>query len=77
MSKVICYHTNEPVYYNKGTKYEKTCSDFLAYYFYGTMEQALAEVERLNTKKPERLFNGELAHCDERVYYLDEQEEMY
>ena len=25
----VCYTTKEPVVYNKGTKWEKTCSDFL------------------------------------------------
>lgn len=74
---VICYHTNTPVYYNKGTEYEKTRSEFLAYYFNGTREEAEEEVRRINTEKPERLYNGEPAECDERVYYVDEQEEMY
>ena len=25
----VCYTTKEPVVYNKGTQWEKTCSDFL------------------------------------------------
>lgn len=77
MMTVICYKTHEPVVYNKGTKYEKKHDTFLAYYTHKSKEEAQKEVDRLNSEKPERLWNGELAHCDERTYFVSEQEEMY
>lgn len=63
---VICYKDLE------------TNDSYLAYYTYGkTLEQAKAEADRLNTEKPEFLWNGELAHCDKRIYFAQMQEEMY
>ena len=32
------------------------------------------EVDEINTTKPKKLWNGELAKCDERIYFVDEQE---
>lgn len=76
--RVICYHTKTPVFYNKGTKYEKQCSDFLAYYTFGTMEDAKAEAEKLNSEKPIKNRIGEVIDWDKIDYfYADEQGEMY
>lgn len=70
----ICYRTNEPTYYNKGTKYETSCSDFLAFYSYLSVEEAQKVVDKINNEKPERLpYTNELAKCNERFYYVDEQ----
>ena len=77
MATVICYKQHEPTVYNRGTKYEKACDTFLAYYTYKTVAEAQKEVDEINANKPEKLFNGELAKCDERVYFVSEQEEMY
>lgn len=77
MSTVICYKTKNPEIFNKGTKYEKICDTFLAYYTYKSVEEAQKEVDEINKTKPEKLWNGELAKCDERTYFVSEQEEMY
>lgn len=74
---VICYKTSEPVFYNKGTKYEKSCDTFLAYETYKSLADAKAEAEEINTTKPEKLWNGEFAECDKKTYFAQEQEEMY
>lgn len=58
----MCYKTKEPVYYNKGTKYEKTHDEFLSYYASCDDAIAYAEAERLNREKPEK---------DERGYAID------
>ena len=67
MSTVICYKLNEPVYYNKGTKYEKTEDTFLKCYVYGdnAKEVAQAKCDELN------------ATVTDRVYFVSEQREMY
>ena len=62
----ICYKTSKPIVHNTDT--------FLAYYTYKTREEAQKEVDEINTTKPEKLWNGELAKCDERTYFVDEQE---
>lgn len=62
----ICYKTSKPIGYNADT--------FLAYYTYKTREEAQKEVDEINTTKPEKLWNGEFAKCDERTYFVDEQE---
>lgn len=62
----ICYKTSNPIVYNVDT--------FLAYYTYKTREEAQKEVDEINTTKPEKLWNGELAKCDERTYFVNEQE---
>lgn len=74
---VICYKQNEPTVYNKGTKWETSEDTFLAYYTYKTKDEAQKEVDEINTNKPEKLFNGEQAKCNERIYFVSEQEEMY
>ena len=77
MAYAICYKTTKPLIINKGTKDQIICDEFLAYYCNKSKEEAEREANELNTNKPERLFNGELALCDERTYYVNEQEEMY
>ena len=78
MMNTICYKTREPVYYNKGTKWEKTCDHFLAYYTYKNDADAQAEVDKLNTEHPDKLWNGEpidWAKIDH--FFVNKQEEMY
>lgn len=77
MATVICYKTNKPTIYNKGTVYETSCDTFIAYYTFKTVDEAQKEVDEINRTKPERLWNGELARCDERTYFVSEQVEMY
>lgn len=75
---VICYTTKEPVYYNKGTKYEKTENTFLAYYTYKTVEEAQREVDTLNATHPAKLWNGERIDWTKiDSFFVSEQEEMY
>jgi len=74
---VICYKTRVPEVYNKGTKWERTHSDFLLYYTNKTREEAQQDVNRLNTTKPKTFCNGEKIDWDKIDYfYVDEQEEM-
>lgn len=75
---VICYKTVNPIYYNKGTKYETTENTFLAYYTYKTIEEAQEEVDALNATHPERLWTGErLDWAEIDYFFVSEQEEMY
>lgn len=74
---VICYKTKKPEVYNAGTPYETREDTFLAYYTYKSKEEAQKECDDINTNKPQYLFNGQLADCDNRTYFVSEQEEMY
>ena len=58
MVTAICYKTKEPVYYNKGTKNEKTCDHFLSYLTWKDEKAAQEEVDKLNAEKPNTLWNG-------------------
>ena len=78
MSTVICYKMKEPVCYNKGTKWEKTHDEFLAYYTYKNVEEAKKEVEEINRTKPAKLWNGAPVDWEKVAYFfVSEQEEMY
>lgn len=77
MTNTICYKRNTPIYYNKGTKWEKACDEFLAYYTYKDDAEAQAEAERLTAEKPAILPNGALAPADVAYYFVQKQEEMY
>ena len=79
MRTTICYKTKEPVYYNKGTKWEKTEDEFLAYYCrYENPEKATAEVKRINTEKPDKLPNGQKIDWNKVAYFfINEQPDMY
>lgn len=75
---VICYKTIEPKYYNKGTKYESSCDEFLAYYTYQTIEEARKTVEEMNKKHVEKDGAGNPIDWTKIAYFfVDEQEEMY
>ena len=75
---VICYKTITPTYYNKGTKWEKTCDEFLAYYTYKTVEEANREVEEMNANHPTKDACGNPIDWTEIAYFfVSEQEEMY
>ena len=69
---IIAYRTVEPVYYNKGTKYEKTCNEFLYKYCYRMTEKEIdVKIARLNKEVKE--VNGKRV----KEFFKDEQEEMY
>lgn len=72
----ICYRTSLPMIINKGTANETRHYEFLAYETYKSFEEAQKEVDEINRTKPERLVTGELARCDERVYFVNVQEKM-
>lgn len=61
---VVCYKLHEPVIYNKGTKYEKSCDTFLECYSY-SKEAAQEKCNELNET------------ATDRVYFVSEQEEFY
>ncbi len=72
----VCYTTKEPVVYNKGTKWEKTYSNFL--FMQAHKDNGTELVAKLNAmlaegvKKYERLDMTKIDH-----FYLDKSEEMY
>lgn len=72
------YKTSKPTTYNPGTPYEHTVDTFLALVSYTkTFEQVQAECDQLNREKPERLWNGELAYCNERTYFARKMDNDY
>ena len=74
---VICYKTKVPTIYNKGTKYESSCDEFLAYYTAKTKEKAQIECDELNNTKPNKLWNGREIDWNKIDYfYVDEQDMM-
>lgn len=78
MMTVVCYETKEPVFYNKGTEYERTHTTFLSYYTYATIEQAQIEVDRLNTEKPATLQNGQtIDWAKVKRFFVSQQENMF
>lgn len=79
MKKItICYKTVEPIYYNKGTKQEKSCDEFLAYYTHKTAEEAEKEVNEMNNNHPEKDSLGRPIDWKEIAYFfVKQQETMY
>lgn len=77
MATVICYKQKNPEIYNKGTAFETSCDEFLAYYTYKSVEEAQKEVDEINRTKPEKLWLGTPAKCDERTYFVSKQTVMY
>ena len=78
MMNTICYKLKSPIYYNKGTKYETTCDTFLSYYTHLNDEEAQEEAKRLNTEKPDKLWNGKAIDWAEIDYFfVHKQDEMY
>ena len=74
MSKipVICYKVKEPVVYNKGTKWEKSCDKFLACYGYANAEENKRLVNVLNMDEEAKgMF------CDEHRLNANEIEYFY
>lgn len=72
----VCYTMKEPVVYNKGTQWEKTCSDFL--FVQARKDNGTELVNKLNAmlaagvEKYELLDMTKIDH-----FYLDKSEEMY
>lgn len=72
----VCYTTKEPVVYNKGTKWEKTCSDFL--FVQANKENGTELVDKLNAMLAEGVEKYELLDMTKiDHFYLDKSEEMY
>ena len=75
---VICFKTRQPVIYNAGTKCEKRCDTFLAYYTYKTPIEAQKEVDELNRTKPVKDWRGLPIDWDSiDHFFVNQQEEMY
>ena len=69
MKTVICYETKNPMFGR---------NNFLAYYTNKSLEAGQAAAEKLNTEKPEKLFNGQPINWENVVrFYADKQEEMF
>ena len=74
---VICFRTINPIYYNKGTKWETTCDHFLAYYTYKTIEEAKKEVEEMNRNHPAKDGAGlPIDWTAVKEFFVSEQEPM-
>ena len=72
----VCYTTKEPVVYNKGTQWEKTCSDFL--FIQANKDNGMELVDKLNTMLAEGVEKYELLDMTKiDHFYLAESEEMY
>ena len=72
----VCYTTKEPVVYNKGTQWEKTCSDFL--FMQANKDNGTELVDKLNAMLAEGVEKYELLDMTKiDHFYLDKSEEMY
>ena len=70
---VICYELVEPIVYNKGTQWEKTCREFLkSYAQYMTEEELQKRIDELNNQ-PVKMEEGR----EVKRYFIDRQREMY
>ena len=74
---VILYKTKEPVYYNKGTQWEKTCDHFLRYYWNGSDEQAQEHIDYLNKEHPEKDAAGQPIDWDKIDHFYLGHQEMF
>jgi len=74
----ICYKTKEPVYYNKGTSYEKTCDTFLKTQCFMEKEEVEKIVKWMNEEHPEKDSLGNPIDWDTIDYFfVNVQEELY
>ena len=72
----VCYTTKEPIVYNKGTQWEKACSDFL--FMQAHKVYCTKLVYKLNTMLAEGVEKYELLDMTKiDHFYLDKSEEMY
>lgn len=72
----VCYQTKKPVIYNKGTKYESQCSNFL--YVQARKDNGTEMVNKLNNLLTEGATHYELLDLTKiDHFYLDVSEEMY
>ncbi len=77
LQTVICYKTIQPIIYNKGTKYECSDDEFLAYYSGMTLEDAKAYVEEINTTHAKTWRHGDPVNWDNVAYYFVSQQEPF
>lgn len=72
----VCFTTKEPVVYNKGTKWEETCSDFL--FVQARKDNGTELVDKLNALLAEGAEKYELLDLTKiDHFYLAQSEEMY
>ena len=72
----VCYTTKEPIVYNKGTQWERTCSDFL--FMQAHKDNGTELVDKLNAMLAEGVEKYELLDMTKiDHFYLAESEEMY
>ncbi len=72
----VCYTMKEPVVYNRGTQWEKTCSDFL--FMQANRDNGTELVDKLNAMLAEGVEKYELLDMTKiDHFYLDKSEEMY
>lgn len=81
LANTICYKQKEPTYYNKDTKWEKTCDTFLLCYVYGTDEQAQQRCDEMNEllkTNPDKITKEHRVDATNIDYFfVNKQEEMY
>ena len=72
----VCYQTKKPVIYNKGTKYESQCSEFL--YVQARKDNGTEMVEKLNNLLAEGATRYELLDLTKiDHFYQNVSEEIY
>lgn len=72
----VCFTTKEPVVYNKGTKWEESCSDFL--FVQARKDNGTELVDKLNALLAEGVEKYELLDMTKiDHFYLAQSEEMY
>lgn len=77
MIRTMCYKTKEPVYYNKGTRYETTSDTFLFWINDRvTLEQMQELANELNATKPQKYMHFELDWDKIEYLYAGEQMEF-
>lgn len=75
MVNTICYKTKEPIYFNKGTEYEKSCDTFLFTYAPHDKAKAQERIDELNNTKPNKdKFGNKIDWTIVDYFFLSEQE---
>lgn len=77
LQTVICYKTIQPIVYNKGTKYECSDDEFLAFYTGMTLDQAKAYLEEVNATHAETWLGGSPVKWDNVAYYFADEQEPF
>lgn len=79
MKNTVCYKLKNPIVYNKGTKWEKSCDTFLACYGEATQEATQRKVDKLNNNifaKAQFCAEHKLIASSIDYFFVDSQKEF-